>query len=98
MKKSRWILLALVIVAAVIVLAALLRSCGKNEQTGEQGAYSAGAEENGDDLGLPMDDSSASGDASALSDGDQAAGDSASNVDPLTGLELEEDELPIIAP
>lgn len=72
MSKSRWLVLALLVVAAIILVVALLRSCGPAAPASEQSALSDSAE---------IDDSAAF-----------ASG----GIDPATGLELEEDELPIV--
>ena len=84
-KRTKWVLLALIAVVAIILVVALLRGC-------QQDADKVGDPEPGE---LPLDDSPLTPVDSF--EEDEAPEESPKpNIDPESGIELEEDELPII--
>ena len=89
MKKTIWIILAVLALAAVLLLVFLPRAgAGKDAKAQEPAPL---AED-----GLPVD--TAPADASAESQSGDAEQEAEPNIDPGTGMELEEDELPIATP
>lgn len=89
MKKSLWIFLAVLAIAAVLLLIFLPR-LGAAEDTKTQQPEPLTEE------GLPLDTNPA-GTSSETQTAD-AQQEAAPNIDPGTGMELEEDELPIATP
>ena len=84
-KRTKWVLLALIAVVAIILVVALLRGC-------QQDADNVGEPESGE---LPLDDSPLSH-ADSYEEDESPEGSPKPNIDPESGIELEEDELPII--
>jgi hypothetical protein len=86
MKKYLWIALAVIAVAALVLLLVLPRG-GKAE--GPKTEFLT-------EEGLPLDTGSSGGNAGAGQTG--PAPEASPNIDPGTGMELEQDELPIATP
>ncbi len=83
--RTKAVLLALIAVVALILVIALLRGCQQDTQAPEATV----------DPELPMDTSALTpGEAGSTAAGE--TGESKPNIDPETGMELEEDELPIV--
>lgn len=83
--RTRLVLLALIAVVALILVIALLRGC-------QQGT---GAPDATVDPEMPMDTSTLQpGEASWTEPAE--SGEAQPNIDPESGIELEEDELPIV--
>ena len=97
--------MALIAVAAVILLTVLLRGGGSGDSktADEPKTAETGNEETDMDLDIPIDSTPmSSGSVSAPSEGEDPPAEPTveptPNIDPVTGIELDEDELPIIAP
>lgn len=83
--RTKAVLLALIAVVALILMIALLRGCQQDTQTPEATV----------DPELPMDTSPLEPGQTGTAVPD-ATGESKPNIDPETGMELEQDELPIV--
>ncbi len=82
-KRTKWVLLALIAIVAIILVVALLRGCQQDPG------------KNTDPDVLPLDDSPLAS-AEQSEDAEEAVEAAQPNIDPESGIELEEDELPII--
>ena len=96
MKKGLvWALLALLVVVAVVLTIALPKRAGLDRDASRPRALSRQLLDEGE---LPLD-SFPHDDAAALSDSaEQEDEELVPNIDPGTGMELEENELPIMTP
>ena len=84
-KRTKWVLLALIAVVAIILVIALLRGCQQDP----------GVVLDPDSGELPLDDMPLTPiDPSEIEE--PAETSTKPNIDPDSGVELEEDELPII--
>ena len=86
-KRFLWVLVALIAIAAIVLVIVLPR--GAQEKKADPVLETAGNDES-----LPLD----TGAAKAPSGESGEDTESAPNIDPGTGMELEEDELPILTP
>ena len=83
--RTKAVLLALIAVVAIILVIALLRGCQQDTHAPEATV----------DPELPMDTSPlVPGEPSVIEPSEE--GENLPNIDPETGMELEEDELPIV--
>ncbi len=89
MKKIIWIILAVLALAAVLLLVFLPQAgAGKDTKAQESAPLT--------EEGLPLDTNPSGTSAETQSTDDEQ--EPAPNIDPGTGMELEEDELPIATP
>ncbi len=84
-KRTKWVLLALIAVVAIILVVALLRGCQQDAEV----------EAEPDPGELPMDSSPLLPVDPSEQDEEETV-TSKPNIDPGSGIELEEDELPIL--